>query len=378
MNRHSTLVSYLHRQLTFLTGNFGKKGAAYSPASLQPIASANDIVGPGSGRTSPVAGARIISGLVPCNVIPEEILTDHPNRYRAMLVESGNPAHSLADSPRMREALRALDLLVVVDVAMTETARLADYVLPVANQYEKAEATFFNFEFPHNYFHLRAPLFEPPDGLFSEAELHARLVEALGEMPEEAVEKLRAAWKEGRDAFRTKFFQYMAEIPKFQRLAPVVLYRAIGDLLPDRKNEGAVVWALAHIAAQRESRAVRAAGFDGEGFEQGDALFDALIAGETAVVFSVDEWEASWDRLGVPDGRIPDGRPGALRGARRSRDRAPARHRSRVPVHPLGRGTTLLHRQHHSARSRLAAEGRRRRTAHPSPRRHASRPSRRR
>src|SRR4029453_236178 len=89
------------------------------------------------GRRSPVAGAPIISGLVPANVIAEEILTDHPDRYRAMLVESANPAHSLADSPRMREALRALDFVVVIDVAMTETAQLADYVLPASSQYEK-------------------------------------------------------------------------------------------------------------------------------------------------------------------------------------------------------------------------------------------------
>ena len=72
-----------------------------------------------------VAGARIISGLVPANVVAEEILTDHPARYRAMIVESANPAHSLADSKAMREALAALDLVVVIDVAMTETARLA-------------------------------------------------------------------------------------------------------------------------------------------------------------------------------------------------------------------------------------------------------------
>ena len=62
---------------------------------------------------------------------------------------------------------------------MSETARLAHYVLPVATQFEKAESTFFNFEFPHNYYHLRRPLLEPPEGLFSEAELHARLVEAV-------------------------------------------------------------------------------------------------------------------------------------------------------------------------------------------------------
>ena len=64
--------------------------------------------------------------------IADEILTDDPGRLRAMIVESSNPAHSIADSPRMREALERLDLLVVIDVALTETARLADYVLPVA------------------------------------------------------------------------------------------------------------------------------------------------------------------------------------------------------------------------------------------------------
>ena len=44
---------------------------------------------------------------------------------------------------------------------MTETARLAHYVLPAASQFEKPEATFFNFEFPANYFHLRPRLFAP-------------------------------------------------------------------------------------------------------------------------------------------------------------------------------------------------------------------------
>ena len=82
-------------------------------------------------------GAEIISGLVPCNVIPDEILTDHDKRYRAMIVEAANPAHSLADSKRMREALAALDTLVVIDVAMSETAELADYVLPASTQFEK-------------------------------------------------------------------------------------------------------------------------------------------------------------------------------------------------------------------------------------------------
>jgi anaerobic selenocysteine-containing dehydrogenase len=301
MNKHSTLVSYLHHLLVYLTGNFAKRGGAYCPASLQPLASGGESA---SGRRSPVTGSRIISGLVPCNVIPEEILTDHPKRFRAMLVESANPAHSLADSRRMREALEALDLLVVIDVAMSETARLADYVLPVATQFEKAEATFFNFEFPHNYFHLRRPLLEPPEGLFSEAELHARLAEAWGAMPEDAVKALRDAWDEGRPAFRDRFLELAGGDPQFFALAPVVLFRAIGDRLPQRLAEGAAVWALAQMAAQRQPDSIRRAGFEGEGAALGDALFDGILEGASGVVFSVDDWEESWKRVGREGGRI--------------------------------------------------------------------------
>ena len=187
MNRHSTLVSYLHKLLILLTGNFGKPGTAYRPTAVVPLAGSS-----AEGRRTPVTGARVIGGLTPCNVIPEEILTDHPKRFRAMLVETANPAHSLADGRRMREALAALELVVVIDVAFSETARLAHYVLPVASQFEKAEATFFNFEFPRNYFHLRQALLEPLPGLFSEAELHTRLVDCAR----------RAAARRGRCAAR--------------------------------------------------------------------------------------------------------------------------------------------------------------------------------
>jgi anaerobic selenocysteine-containing dehydrogenase len=104
MSVHSTLGSYLNRLVWLLTGNFGRQGTNYAFAPLIGL----NTLSKGGGlskdngekvkKRSPVAGARIITGLIPCNVIPEEILTDHPRRYRAMLVESGNPVHSLADS----------------------------------------------------------------------------------------------------------------------------------------------------------------------------------------------------------------------------------------------------------------------------------------
>ncbi len=296
MNRSSTLVSYLHRLLICLTGSLGVPGTHYIPTTLV------DFTGGASGRTSPVAGAPIISGLVPCNVIADEILTDHPKRYRAMLVEAANPAHSLADSKRMREALRALDTLVVIDVAMTETARLAHYVLPAATQFEKAEATFFNFDFPHNYFHLRAPLFPPPDGPLPEAEIHARLVEALGQMGEADLAPLRDAAAGGRAAYAQAFMARVLPDRRLAPLAPVILYRTLD--LPDELRQGAVLFGLALRAAMERGPSLARAGFAGAPLAAADALFAAILASPSGVVFAIDDWDEVLGRVGTADRKI--------------------------------------------------------------------------
>jgi anaerobic selenocysteine-containing dehydrogenase len=302
MNRHSTLVSYLHRLLLLLTGHFGRPGTMYRPTSMVPIFGATSDFA--SVRRTPVTGAPIIGGLMPCNAIPDEILGDSPKRFRGMIVEAANPAHSLADGARMREALSALDLLVVVDVSMSETARLAHYVLPVCTQYEKAEATFFNFEFPHNVFHLRHALLEPQDGLFSEAELHARLLEAMGALPAEAVATLRTAWDAGRPAFGRAFAALTAERPTLAALAPVLLYRAIGDRLPKGAAEAAGLWAVCQLAARRQPASLNRAGHAGPPHVAAEALFDAVLAARSGVVFSVDDWDESARRIDTADGRV--------------------------------------------------------------------------
>ena len=149
--------------------------------------------GGGGDRRTPVGNHRILGGLMPCNGIPDEILTTHPDRLRAAFVESSNPVHSLADTKRWREAFEALEFSVVIDVAMTETAECADYVLPTSTQYEKAEATFFTFEFPENFFHLRPPIVDPIDGVLPEPEIHRRLCRELGVYNDDDLAPLHAA-----------------------------------------------------------------------------------------------------------------------------------------------------------------------------------------
>jgi len=295
---HSTLSSYLEKLAYLLTGNFAKRGTPNLHTHFGKLigASANE-------RRTPVTGQRIITGLVPCNAIPDEILTDHPARLRAMLVESGNPAHSLADSQRMRQALEALELVVVIDVAMTETARLADYVLPASTQLEKWETTFFTLEFPRNAVNLRAPLLEPAPGTLPEAEIHARLVRAIGALGDADLAPLRAAAGQGRAAFAAAFFAALAD-PRLASLVPVVLYETLGKVSLGSAAPAAVLWGLAHVCARTYPESVRRAGFDGDPLAQGEALFDAILASRSGVVFSVDDYAETWRRIETEDGKV--------------------------------------------------------------------------
>jgi anaerobic selenocysteine-containing dehydrogenase len=290
MNRHSTLVSYLHRLVWLLTGNFGKPGTHFVPTPLSPLLVVKD-----EDRRTPVLGERLVGGLVPCNVIAEEILTDHPDRYRAMIVEAANPAHSLADSQRFRAAMRQLDVSVVIDVAMTETARQADYVLPAATQFEKAEATFFNFDFPDNVFQLRHRLFAPPEGVRTEAEIHASLLEAMGAVGEADYAPLRGPAAAGRLQYAAAFMQHVLATPK-AGLAAVIAYRTLGPVLPEGMAEAAVLLGAAFAAAMASPASLARAGFDGPPPMAAAKLFDAILAAPSGLVFARDRWEDTFAR----------------------------------------------------------------------------------
>ncbi|OBF19343.1 molybdopterin oxidoreductase [Mycobacterium kubicae] len=289
---NSTVCSYLDKLLWILTGNFAKKGGQHLHSSFAPLFSTV------SGRT-PVTGAPIIAGLVPGNVVPEEILTDHPDRFRAMIVESANPAHSLANSAACREAFESLELLVVIDIAMTETARLAHYVLPASSQFEKCEATFFNLEFPRNAMQLRHPLLDPLPGTLPEPEIWARLVRALGMVHDDDLRPLREAAQRGRQAYTEAFLTAVGSNPTVAKLLPYVLYETLGPTLPDGLAGAAALWGLAQKTAMTYPDAVRRAGH-----ADGNALFDAILNSPSGVTFTVHNYTDDFDLISHADHKI--------------------------------------------------------------------------
>ncbi|MFC1991910.1 molybdopterin-dependent oxidoreductase [Chloroflexota bacterium] len=81
------------------------------------------------GRTSPYGQQMLFA---------DAVLDEKPYPIKAMIVNGGNPALTLPDSERIQEAMRKLDFMVVMDLFMTDTAKLADMVLPVCSFLEKS------------------------------------------------------------------------------------------------------------------------------------------------------------------------------------------------------------------------------------------------
>lgn len=119
---------------------------------------------------------------------------------RAMLVHASNVVVSAPNATRVAERLAALDLLVVADVVMSETAALADVVLPVT-QWAEESGTMTNLE---GRVVLREQAVAPPEGVRSDLDVIAGLAARLGSTaafptdPETAFAELAAASAGGR------------------------------------------------------------------------------------------------------------------------------------------------------------------------------------
>ena len=99
-----------------------------------------------------------------------------PGGPRALLVHGANPAVSAPNVSAVREALGRLDLLVVGDFVPSETARMADVVLPVT-QWAEEEGTMTTLE---GRVVRRRKALDPPGEARSELWLWAELARRFG------------------------------------------------------------------------------------------------------------------------------------------------------------------------------------------------------
>ncbi|MEM1538296.1 MAG: molybdopterin-dependent oxidoreductase [Candidatus Nezhaarchaeales archaeon] len=72
-------------------------------------------------------------------LLADAILSGEPYPVKMVMVTASNPLLTWPNAKKVKEALEAVDFLVVVDVFMTETAKLADLVLPASSFLERME-----------------------------------------------------------------------------------------------------------------------------------------------------------------------------------------------------------------------------------------------
>lgn len=143
MAPRSNLAEHLIQCLDVVCGHFKRAGESmpHHDPLQPPKAWYADVVAPArpweNVPASRIRGVGNLYGERLTATLADEILTPGPGQIKALIVDGANIASSVPDQARMLQALRALDLLVVIDPHLTPTAAQAHYVLSPKLQYER-------------------------------------------------------------------------------------------------------------------------------------------------------------------------------------------------------------------------------------------------
>ncbi|MEN0135984.1 MAG: molybdopterin-dependent oxidoreductase [Rhodococcus sp. (in: high G+C Gram-positive bacteria)] len=188
MGPHSNLAEHLVATLNVVCGRYLREGErADDRAVLTRHQPARVEVAPPTrayehGFRSRIGGVRAIRGELPSGILADEILEPGPDRVRALIVSGGNPAAALPDRGKALRALRSLDLLVCVDPRMSDTARLADYVIAPTTMYERADHTaIMEPFFPRPFAQFTPAVVPPPPGVVDDWRFFLDLAAASGQ-----------------------------------------------------------------------------------------------------------------------------------------------------------------------------------------------------
>lgn len=301
MNRHSTLVSYLLVVFQALCGRIGVPGGNYFPSRLAGGAVHSDPEDPNTWRTT-VTNIPAIQGIFPPNVMPEEILTDHPDRLRAVFAVGSNPLRSYADTTAYEEAFKKLDLLVTVDMAMTETAALSHYVLPARSAYESWDSTMFpSRNWPEVFFQMRQPIIKAEREVKESGEIFTLLAEAMDLIPEVPRSLYDAAESGNARIFREALMGFLSENPAAIKAVLFIAVKTLGRSLGSAHL--AALCTMLQVRPESIQQEAARAGF-ALGPDQGLDLYQAIIDHPQGLLVGKSDPGKNLEALTTPNGRI--------------------------------------------------------------------------
>lgn len=193
----SNLAQHLYDVVNVVCGRFLRAGEKLgNPGVLYPAKEPRAEAAPPrrmweSGPHSRVRGWGRLFGEKLTGTLADEILVPGTGQIRALVVCAGNPAVAVPNQTKVVEALSSLDLLVSMDPVLSETARLAHYILPPTLQYERPDLPMqldYPNYWPKPFAQCAEIVVSPPDG-------------------SEVIEEWRALWEIGRRmGLRMRFF----------------------------------------------------------------------------------------------------------------------------------------------------------------------------
>jgi anaerobic selenocysteine-containing dehydrogenase len=299
MGRHSGLNSYLIVILQAMCGRLCVPGGNVINGHMMPIGSHTDERNPKIWKTvatnfSPVCGS------FPPNAMPEEIMSDHPQRLRAVLVAGSNPLRSYADTTAYENAFRCLDLLVTAEIAMTETAVLSHYVLPSRSGYESWDGTFFPLTYPGIFFQMRRPIIEPEGEPLELGEIHLRIADKLGLIPP-IPDGLHQAAQESHSAFARALMEYAMTEPKALKSMPFILGKTLGRAMGSVHL--AALWGMLQAAPKSFQENAARAGFEPEA-TLGEEIFQQIMDHPEGIWVGKIDPENNLAEIKTDDGKI--------------------------------------------------------------------------
>ncbi len=185
MSPHPSLMEHLVISMNVVTGRFLREGeVGESMSVLQPAAPVRaQVLGPIDplrGPASRFRGLRGYGGEMPCSTLAQEITEPGPEQVRCLISNGGNPVAAWPDQKRSLEAMDALELLVVIDHRMTQTAQFADYIIPPRLSLERADVPpFMDRWFREPYACYTPAVVEPVGDLMNDWEVFWEIAERL-------------------------------------------------------------------------------------------------------------------------------------------------------------------------------------------------------
>lgn len=300
MGRHSTLNSYLLYVLAAVCGVLQVSGGNLIPGMIVAPGSHADERNPDVWKTVTTHMPPAAAGAFPPAVMPEEILSDHPERLRAVYVSACNPLRAYPDTKAFEKAFRELDLLVVNDIVMSETAELADYVLPCRSFYESWDTTFASVTYPEIFSQLRRPIVPPCGESLEASQIHTLLADRLGLIPE-IPRSLYEKAKGDRLVFGGELMSWVSKNPDVRKAMPYVLAKTLGREWDSAAKAG--FWGVLMTAPKLFRENAARAGFKPD-MAQGDKIFQALLDTPQGLWIGKADTENLMAMIKTPSGKI--------------------------------------------------------------------------